>query len=326
MSYKFITNFKVGEIKKKSILIIGSGYMADQYCNAFTKMGFNDVVIVGNTKNKVNQLCKKYNFSGYSGGFEKNLSDIPQKDLVVIATPIDLLVSAAKTALKFNQKNILLEKPGSLYPKELESLELKHKKKIHLAYNRLFYPSFHKLLELVNQDGGITSCNFSFTEWIHKINFEFYSKNILSKWGISNSLHVISMAMKLIGMPKSMNCIQRSPLSWHKSGSIFVGSGISCNGIPFSYHSDWNSSGRWGIDVFTKNNLYRLTPLEQLFKCKKGTIDWKQIPLKKSFPKVKDGLSEEIISVLDPKSKIAPISLTEGHSFIKLAEKIFNYR
>lgn len=326
MSYQYIINLKANKIKKKSILIIGSGYMAEQYSETLSKIGIKDVTVIGNSKNKVEKLGKKYNFDTLSGGFEINLPNIEKKDLVIIATPIELLVSAAKLALKFGQKNILLEKPGSLYSEPLKSLENDCKgKKVCLAYNRLFYPSFHKLLELIKNDGGITSCTFSFTEWTHKINLDSYTKSVLSRWGISNSLHVISMVMRLIGMPKTIKCFQKSPLSWHKAGSIFVGSGISNKNIPFSYHSDWNSAGRWGIDIMTRKNSYRLMPLEQLFRCKKGTTSWENIPLKKSIPHSKEGIAEEIFSMLDKKSKLNLITLKEGHSYIKLAEKFFNY-
>jgi len=326
MSYRYITNLKRDKIKKKSILIIGSGYMAEQYSETLKKIGINDVTIIGNSKNKVEKLGKKFNFTTLSGGFKINLPNLEEKDLVIVTTPIPLLISAAKLALESGQKNILLEKPGGLYSKPLKSLENDCKgQKICLGYNRLFYPSFYKVLELIKNDGGITSCAFSFTEWIHKIDFNAYPKSVLSRWGISNSLHVISMAMRLIGMPKTIKCFQKSPLPWHKAGSIFVGSGISNKNIPFSYSSDWNSAGRWGIDIMTKKNSYRLMPLEQLFRCKNGTTSWENIELKKSFPNSKEGIAEEIFSMLDNSSNLNLVSLKEGYSYIKLAEKIFNY-
>ncbi len=326
MSYQYISNLKPNKVRKKSILIIGSGYMAEQYSKTLDKIGITDVTIIGNSKNKVEKLGKKYNFVALSGGFETNLPNIEKKDLVIVATPIQLLTPATKLALKSGQKNILLEKPGDLYSKPLKSLENDcNGKKVCLAYNRLFYPSFHKLLELIKNDGIITSCTFSFTEWTHRINLDSFPKSVLSRWGISNSLHVISMAMRLIGMPKTIKCLQKSPLSWHKAGSIFIGSGISNKNIPFSYHSDWNSAGRWGIEIMTRKNSYRLMPLEQLFRCKKGSTSWQKIPFKKSFPHSKEGIAEEIFSMLDNKSKLNLVTLKEGHLYIKLAEKIFNY-
>lgn len=326
MSYQQITNLKCIQIKNKSILIIGSGYMAEHYASALFKMGLTNVTIIGNTKNNVNKICKQYNFKPLDGGFKNNLPNINPKDLVIVATPIPLLIPATKLALKFGHKSILIEKPGALHSRTLRSLKNIYGVKIRLGYNRLQYPSFYKLLELIEKDSGITSCHFTFTERIHTINFDSHFKSVLERWGISNSLHVISMAVKLIGIPKKINCYQKGYLSWHKSGSIFVGCGISSKNIPFSYYSDWNSAGGWSIDVMTRKNWFKLQPLEQLQLNKKGSTVWKNVKLKKSFPNVKDGIAEEIFEILSNPQNHNLVTLKEGSSYIKLAEKIFNYK
>ncbi|MFC1869493.1 hypothetical protein ACFL0H_15365 [Thermodesulfobacteriota bacterium] len=83
-------------------------------------------------------------------------------------------------------------------------------------------------------------------------------------WGIANSLHIISMAHDLIGLPKKMQSYQFGKLDWHPSSDRFVGAGVSKENIPFSYHVDWSLAGRWGIEIMTPQNAYRLIPLEQL--------------------------------------------------------------
>ena len=62
-------------------------------------------------------------------------------------------------------------------------------------------------------------------------------------------------------------------------------------GIPFSYHANWESAGRWNIEIMTKKGKYRLSPLEELHFCKLGEISWKKIPLYTPFPKSKTGMS-----------------------------------
>nr|MBC8502025.1 gfo/Idh/MocA family oxidoreductase [Nitrosopumilus sp.] len=226
------------------------------------------------------------------------------------------------------QKNILIEKPGSLYASQLQNLDrLKKSQKIFVAYNRLFYPNLQKLFQLVKKDGGINSCNFTFTEWVDKIDFKKYHPSVYSRWGIANSLHVISMAFRLIGMPKKINCIHSGNLSWHKSGSIFVGSGVSKKGILFSYNADWSSSGRWGIEVTTKKNAYRLVPLEQLYRCPRNSTTWIPVKFDKKYPKIKEGISEQILAMLTKNGKNSSnlVSLREASTFNQVAEKIFGY-
>lgn len=324
--YEWLTNIGSLKFENKSALLIGGGNIAKHHIAALSSMNIDDVTVISNKK-----------YSGYSneskikflvGGFEKNLPNMEQKDIVIVATPIPLLINAAEYAINYNQNNILIEKPGSLYSKDLLSLEKKiSMQTVRIAYNRLAYPSLHKLKKLIQEDGGISSCRFTMTEWIDKIDLTKDSANVYQRWGISNSLHVISMVSELIGMPKEIHAEQHGQLKWHKSGSIFVGSGVSEKSIPFSYHADWKSGGRWGIEIFTEKNSYRLMPLEELYMCPKNEINWSLVPLQPAFPHIKPGLAEQIAIMLasDVEVKSELVNLKKATQLIKTAEKIFGY-
>ena len=180
----------------------------------------------------------------------------------------------------------------------------------------------------VSKDGKITSCRFTFTEWLDRIDFKKDPREVYDYWGISNSLHVISMAFDLVGMPKKLNAIQHGQLKWHKSGKIFVGSGISEQNIPFSYHADWGSGGRWAIEIMTKNYSYRLMPLEQLEMCPTGKTTWQSIKLDTCFDDVKQGVAEELSIMLSNNKKLDTIlpSLEKASKLNKIAMKIFGYK
>ena len=251
---KKINSYQLGG---KSVLIIGGGYMGKEYAHVLEQLGINDVTIVTKSPKQASDFSAKFDYTILDGGFEKQLSSVGKKDLVIIAIPTELLISATKLAIKTGQTRILLEKPGSLFHKELFSLnEIIDQQKVRIGYNRLLYPNFHKIKQLAKNEGGITSCKFDFTEWIHKIPFGVYQQDEYTLWGISNSLHVISMAFELIGMPKEIASFQFGKLDWHTSGSIFVGAGTSEENIPFSYHANWESSGRWMVEIMTKENSY----------------------------------------------------------------------
>ncbi|MBS3926360.1 MAG: Gfo/Idh/MocA family oxidoreductase [Nitrosarchaeum sp.] len=328
MLYDELLNIKSINLRDKSVLVIGSGLIAEQYALALKSFGISKVTILSNTKENVAKLCSKFDFTPLSGGFEKNLPNIPKQDLVIIATPISLLLPCLESALESSQTNILVEKPGSLYRKEFQPIIEKYSSaKIRIGYNRLLYPNLLRLKELVQNDGGITSCKFTLTEWTHKINFEKDSSDVYARWGIANTLHVISMVVDLIGMPKEISSYQSGHLDWHPSGSIFVGSGISDSNIPFSYHADWNSNDRWGIEIMTDKNSYRLIPLEDLYVCHKGTINWEKIHTTCAFPGIKPGLAEEIAVMLDDNlsQKIDLPTLSAASKLNQLAETIFGY-
>ena len=326
--YEILKKINSYPLDNKSVLIIGGGYMGKEYAHALEELGVSDVTIITKSSKQASNFSEKFDYKILDGGFEKQLLTIGKKDLVIIATPIKFLVQAAKLSIETGQTKILIEKPGSLFYKELISLnEIIQQQKVRIAYNRLLYPNFHKLLQLAKDEGGITSCKFDFTEWTHKIPFDVYQENEYRFWGISNSLHVISMALELIGMPKEMKSYQFGKLDWHPSGCIFTGSGISDENIPFSYHANWESSGRWIIEVMTRKNSYQLLPLESILVCKKGTVEWKPVDFESSFPDLKFGIAEQIATMLDDEleDEIGMVTIEKAIEYNKLAEKIFGY-
>lgn len=326
--YEWITKIGSLNFEEKSVLIIGGGRIAQQHALACLRMNVKDITIISKTGDNVTKFCNKYKIKSLMGGFESNLNNLEEKDLTIIVTPISILLETAKSALNHGQKTILIEKPGSIYYKELLTLHEKIKsEKVRVGYNRLVYPSLHKLFQLVKNDGGISSCRFTFTEILDRIDFQKDIPEIYNRWGISNSLHVISMIRELIGSPKEIFAKRYGKLDWHKTGSIFVGNGISEKNIPFSYHADWEAGGRWGIEVSTKNGLYQLIPLEKLYFCTKNTFDWKEISIDCAFSDVKPGIAEEIAIMLSENEdkKIDLISLKEAAELNILAETIFGY-
>ena len=326
--YEILKKINSYPLDNKSVLIIGGGYMGKEYAHALEELGVSDVTIITKSSKQASNFSEKFDYKILDGGFEKQLLTIGKKDLVIIATPIKFLVQAAKLSIETGQTKILIEKPGSLFHKELLSLnKIITDQKVRIAYNRLLYPNFHKIIQLVEDEGGIISCKFDFTEWIHKIPFDKFEKDECKLWGICNSLHVITMAFELIGMPKEVNSFQSGSLDWHPSGSIFTGTGISVKNIPFSYNANWKSTGRWMIEIMTKENSYRLMPLEKIFVCKRGMSEWELVNFETSFPDLKPGIAEEIVTMLDNKLEdgIEMITIQKAIEYNKLAEKIFGY-
>ena len=326
--YNWLVNFENLNFSNKSSLIIGGSEISKQHILALTKLGVTDITVISDKGKNISTFCNEKKIKLLTGGFEKNLVNIEKKDLTIIATPIPKILSATEMAIKHDQTNILIEKPGSLFSKELEHASKSLSKfQIRVGFNRLVYPNFHKLKNLCEKEGGITSCRFTFTERVSKIDFKKKFLDVYKRWGISNSLHPISMAFELIGLPKKIQSQQYGSLKWHPTGSVFIGDGLSKREIPFSYHADWGSGGRWGIEVNTSENSYQLIPLEDLFVCKKNTSVWNQVKFKKSFSDIKQGIAEEIAIMLDDDKKYINLlpSLKKTSEYLKTAETIFGY-
>jgi predicted dehydrogenase len=326
--YDWISNIDSLQFPDKSVLLVGAGFIAEQYAIALRKLKIQDVTVISKSEEKTAQFCSKFGFKPLAGGFEKHLASTGKKDLVVIATQVNLLAPAAQIALESGQSNVLIEKPVSVDSEKIMSLARQAgSRKVRVGYNRLMYSNFHRLKELINEEGGATSCKYTFTEWPHTFDFKKYHPDTFKFAGITDCLHPISMAHELIGMPKQISCHRSGRLDWHPSGSIFVGSGTTESGAQFSYHADWGSAGRWSIEVMTRQNAYRLMPLEDLYVCHKASVNWEKVPFKTAHPDLKQGIAEEIAAMLDESDHDKPdlMNLEKAASYVKLAKEIFGY-
>jgi len=289
---------------KKRILLVGAGYMAEEYCKVLIELQVN-FEVVGKSDININKLRNIYNKNiFYSGGLENYKIGNEIYTHAIIASAVEKLSDHAKILLNAGIKNILLEKPGDLNTScliELKKLAEKLYAKIWVAYNRRFYSSVRELKKQVKLDGGIISTHFEFTEWVHTIDPNIYNNKVLNKWIIANSSHVIDTVFYLIGLPKSLNSIVlgQNQIEWHPSGSIFIGSGISEQGIPFTYHSNWLSSGSWAVEILTSKRRFYLKPMEKLFVQNIETIQLEEFIIdNEKDKKYKPGLMDQTISFI----------------------------
>lgn len=260
---------------KKKVWLIGAGGMALDYIKVLDKVEANLTVI-----SRGEEAAKKCgDASGHeviSGGVEKYLLTEPELcSHAIVAVGVENLFKVTKVLLENNVKNILVEKPGALLIEEFnEMIKLANEKKanVFIAYNRRFYAAVIEAQKLIEQDGGVESFNFEFTEWSHKIENLKKADGVLEKWFLGNSTHVVDLAFFLGGKPKKIASFFNGSLSWHPTASNFSGAGISEKGALFSYHANWESAGRWAVEVLTKKNKFIFKPMEKLQIQSRGKI------------------------------------------------------
>lgn len=265
-------------------LVIGAGRIAKEYVKVLNELKVN-FEIIGRSDSGIELLKEEFpKISAFGGGLDYNLAKCEEKDFAIIATPIDHLLSNVIALIDQGVKRILVEKPLSFDPKEVDGIIQKAKKsgcEVFIAFNRRFYASTLRAKELIASDGGISSLHFKFTELVDRIKTEKYSEKTLNNWGVSNSSHVIDTVFFLGGLPKSHSFSIHSgkTVSWHPSGSIFTGHGEFESGAPFTYHADWGSPGRWAIEIMTAKRRMLLSPMEKLKQQLQGSFDEELVDL-----------------------------------------------
>lgn len=259
----------------KNVWLIGAGGMAQDYISVLQDLDCNFKVI-GRSKENALKCEREKGCKVITGGLEsfiKSSSDICTH--AIVAVGVEKLFETTKLLIESGVKNILVEKPGAMYKKEfyeLNKLAQENNTNVLIAYNRRFYASVLKAQEIIKEDGGVLSFNFEFTEWAHVIEPLVKADGVKEKWLLTNSTHVIDLAFYLGGKPKELCTFKSGELTWHPTASIFSGAGVSELGALFNYHANWESAGRWSVEILTKEHRLILRPMEKLQIQKRGSV------------------------------------------------------
>ncbi len=310
--------------------VVGYGNMGRHYVGALRALGVRRIRVCSRSAERLAALEPGEDVDLVAGGVEGLACRPASEELGIVATPTTLLVGAARRLITLGFRRLLIEKPVSLYADEIESFARECETQgveAFCAFNRVAYPSFHEVRARAAREGGMTSCAYTLTEMIKPDWPKRFPAEELARWGIANSLHVVSMAHGLIGWPEIFHGHRSGSLSWHPTGAVFVGSGVSNRGIPFGYHADWGSTGRWSVEVHTPVASYRLCPLERVFRRTSATGDWSELPVTSFAPELKAGLVEQVAAALSPSIRelVPLVSLSAAAALTRYGESVFGY-
>lgn len=247
-----------------NVLLVGAGYMAIEYAKVLSHLEIDFSV-----KGRGNDSASR---------FEEVVGKRPSKSWeeleafenfshFIVAVDSPSLVGVTQALLERGAKKLLVEKPAALSPRELQSAFANwnlNDVKLYVAYNRRFYHVVSKLMKKIEEDGGITSMHFDFSERIKIIEGLSIPASILDNWLFQNSAHVLDLVLYLTKGVSLESSATGGSLDWHPPGSTFSGLGKTSNGALFTYNSDWRAPGGWEILVRTQRRRFLLRPLETL--------------------------------------------------------------
>lgn len=318
------------DFSNRSVTLIGFGNMGKHYIQALQSLGVGEVNVCSRSQSPLNALSSIRNIRTVSGGYQALTVEPGPDDLAIVASPTADLAPASKHLADLGFKKILIEKPVALRSTEIGDLD-NHLSNMgteaFCAYNRIAYPTLVEARSRTENEGGITSCTYSVTEILSDDMEKNHTTDELSHWGVANSLHPISMAHALIGQPMTWDGRRAGNLAWHPSGSVFVGSGFSERDVPFAYHGDWGSKGRWSVEFNTQVSSYRLCPLEKLFTKRSSLSDWEEVPVAVYDSAIKSGVVEQLAASMDTNidRMVSLMDLKQTVKLTEFAEGVFGY-
>lgn len=256
------------------IWIIGAGVIAREYAKVLKALG-KVFICIGRSSESAKAFQDATGVVPITGGLETFLKTNPDlPEAAIVATNLGSLSKNTLLLLQYDVKRIFCEKPGFLYPQELEEVANVCKQRgaeVYYAYNRRFFASTLAAEKVIVEDGGLRSFNFEFTEWGHVIAQYNKPKCELNNWFYANSTHVVDLAFYFGGMPVKMSCFAKDEVEWHKP-IVFAGAGRTDKNVLFSYQANWDAPGRWAVELLTSKHRIYLKPMEQLQLQDKGSV------------------------------------------------------
>ncbi|HXB38960.1 MAG TPA: gfo/Idh/MocA family oxidoreductase [Bacteroidia bacterium] len=259
----------------KNVVLVGPGGIAKDYAKVMKALQVNGISI-GRNKERCTLFEKETGLKCIAIPIEEYVNTIDVADtFFIVSVNTENLGDIIRKLISNKAKHILIEKPAGINKEDMAlTIEMLKNTDItpYVAYNRRFYASFQKAMELIKEQGGLLSFSFEFTEWAHEIEKLNKTKEALEHWLLGNSSHVIDIAFYIGGIPKQMCSFTSGSLNWHPAAEQFAGAGITVKDIIFSYQANWGSAGRWGVEFNTAQGKLILRPMEKLFFQKRGEL------------------------------------------------------
>lgn len=323
-------------ILSKNLLLVGTGYMGQEYGKVLKKMLFssNNLTVVGRGSHNSKKFNQLFGYKVIEGGLS-NYSETP--DHAIISVDHRNLFDVSSEIILRGCKSLLVEKPGGMNLLELNTLNELAKKNnanIYIGFNRRFFSSVQHAKKLIESDGGLISTHFDFTEMETRVigdNTHNHCKDVLNHWGIFNSFHVIDLFIHFAGAPSKYNYYRNGKLNWHPNASNFAGSGVTEKNVLFSYLATWSGAGRWGLELTTRNRKIIMCPLEKLIYQSTGNFELTEyvIDIEPNEIDTKPGLFKQVQEFLSKSSSGVNgtlCTLTECIRNFEICESILGYK
>jgi predicted dehydrogenase len=319
-------------VNNKNVWLVGAGGMAVDYANVLRSLGITPVVI-GRGNASAEKFQAQTGLLAVSGGLRAyaGASGVEVPDAAIVAVGAEALSETTLDLLALGVKNILVEKPAGLSLAEISAIASatrEHGARTFVAYNRRFYAAVREAQRMIDEDGGVQSFNFEFTEWAHQIEKLEKGTGVKETWFIGNSTHVVDLAFHLCGRPREITCYHggKGALQWHPSGAIFVGAGVTDRDAYFSYQANWGAPGRWGLEVCTAKRRLIFRPMEALQVMAEGSVKIEPAQIDDSNDaQYKPGLLAQVACFMDGTGDAQLCSISEHQSNFLTYLKIAGY-
>lgn len=247
-----------------SVGIVGSGYMAREYCKVIQLHPDYELVgIISRNLSNSKKLGQDFNLQYFPQSISELCKDA-KPDLIVVA------VSESSTAkvveeLFLHSQVLLVEKPLGLSINESRRLNLGARRRAsptYVAMNRRFYDSTLNLVAELEVEQGNRVVLLQDQHDTIAASRNGFDKLTVQNWMFANAIHTVDL-MRFLGRGKiKVEKVSRTQTG--ESSFVLEASLSFKSGDKAEYISVWNSPGPWVLNVYTEKARLVMGPLEYL--------------------------------------------------------------
>ncbi len=296
------------------IVLIGAGSMAIAYAKTLQHLGL-PFRCFGRGSESALRFEAETGVSVGTGPLADQLSKTGISGArAIVAVDLTQLSTVCAALLDAGIDSILVEKPGGVDLAEMQTLAARDTRDcIRVAYNRRFFKSTQKAIELIKSDGGPQLVHFEFTELPDRIEaLGVHPLNVLNNLPYANSSHVFDMAFYLglasndLHEVKISGAVRQGQISWHPGGSRFASCGTIGERSIFNCFADWRSGGNWNVEITTANRRLRLRPLETLTEQLRESFQVSPVEIASDPEGLKPGLPDMVVDFIQKDGQQLP--------------------
>ncbi|RYE75797.1 MAG: hypothetical protein EOO74_09475 [Myxococcales bacterium] len=189
-------------MSSSEVLLVGAGPMAIAYAHVLKEMG-RELVVLGRGAESAAAFAEATGVQPSTGDLGDQLvarGSLPEE--AIVAVNAMYLADVTITLMNAGCRRILVEKPAALDEAELRSLVEAAEStgtELRVGYNRRFLSSVIAARQMIEEDGGVLSAKFDFSEPSRRIATLPKPQRELDTWFYGNSSHVVDLAFNLAG-------------------------------------------------------------------------------------------------------------------------------
>jgi predicted dehydrogenase len=307
------------------VVLIGSGYMAEQYLLAAKSLQQIEVVgIASRNLLTAQKLADDFHIRVVSNSTQELISNL-MPDVILVCVS-ELSTEEVLSSLIHFQIPIVAEKPVGLSLEQalrIEAMASEAGCPVYVALNRRMYSSTKQVMEAVE-----SSIGNRFVRIIDQEN-QIAARNsgqpdlVVSKWMFANSIHLIDYIRFVCR--GDVTTTSRKSYSLSADGWVMVSQIEFSSGDQALYTCYWNTPARWSVDISIGDRLWQLAPLEsaRVFTLNSLTpteflIDAKDLSAKPGII----GVLEETLNFLNGLSTTL-CSISDANGTMSLIESIY---